>query len=132
MGFDGGGGLLVDFVLLVVQGPAQRQRHDNGHQCECADLVPADGSQPKSINETPFDALWYMMAYARDLPDGTVDWDAAPELDHDHLQEVVHDPRTWRGRPFRIPISRIQDARVLRASISSDMFGNWLYFNPVF
>jgi len=85
-------------------------------EVEDADLVPADGSQPKSVSETPFDALWYMMAYARDVPEGAVDWEAAPELDHEHLQAVVHDPQTWRGQPFRIPISRIQDARVLRAT----------------
>ena len=79
-------------------------------------LVPDEGQELNIVRETPFDPLWTLMAYARDLPEGAVDWEAAPELTQELLMEVEAKPSEWRAQPVRIPISRIQDARVLRAN----------------
>ena len=75
-------------------------------------LTPADGGEPRIVRETPFDARWHLMAYARDLPEGAIDWEAAPELDSRILTSFMEEPAEWRAQPVRIPISKIQDARV--------------------
>ncbi len=82
---------------------------------EDADLVPGKGVEPRIVRDTPFDALWHMMAYARDVPADAIDWEAAPVLNRDNLASVVREPERWRAQPFQIPLSRIQDARVIRA-----------------
>ncbi|MEM7517312.1 MAG: hypothetical protein AAF368_10365, partial [Planctomycetota bacterium] len=46
------------------------------------------------------------LAYARDLPEGQVDWDTAPELGNEELTALLSDPDAYVGQPFRIPISR--------------------------
>jgi hypothetical protein len=54
------------------------------------------------------------MAFARDLPPDAIDWDLAPVLTTELLDELNEDPQKWRFQPMRIPISRIQDVRVKR------------------
>jgi hypothetical protein len=63
----------------------------------------------------PFDALWHLMAYVRDLPEGAVDWSSVPELDRETLREIASDGQPHRLLPYRIPISRLQGIRVRRA-----------------
>ena len=77
-------------------------------------LMSQDGEPPR-WEGLPFEATWHLMAYARDLPAGAVDWEAAPELDRDLLLAVARDGTPHRFRPFRIPISRLQGARVRKA-----------------
>lgn len=87
----------------------------------------------KIVTETPFEPLWTLMAYARDAAPDAVDWDAAPELDKDLLQDLIADPQKWRLQPIRIPISRVQDGRVIRAEenparieeYTQGWMGNW-------
>jgi hypothetical protein len=106
---------------------------------EDAALVPADGSEPKVVRETPFEPFWHMMALARDLPADAVDWEEAPELDRDLLLELQDSPDEWRARPIRIPLSRVQDGRVIRAGenparieyFTQGWFGNWNWPNVV-
>ena len=81
-------------------------------------LVPPEGAEPRIVRDTPFEPLWHLMAFARDggAPESAAfDWAAAPELDQILLDELVEDGERWRGQPIRIPMSRIQDARVKRA-----------------
>ncbi|HED63940.1 MAG TPA: hypothetical protein ENJ09_00130 [Planctomycetes bacterium] len=98
---------------------------------EDARVVGSDS--PAIVRETPFEPLWYLMAYARDLPQDSIDWDEAPELDGTLLDELIADPEKWRLKPIRIPISRVQDSRVIRAnenparisSYTQGWLGNW-------
>ncbi len=81
-------------------------------EVEDADLAPGEGEEPRLVRETPFAPLWHLMAFARDLPAGAVDWQAAPVVDQRLLDEILERPAEWRARPVQIPISRLQDARV--------------------
>jgi hypothetical protein len=79
-----------------------------------ADLAPADGSEPRFMRECPFEPYWHLMAYARDLPQGSIPWEEAPELDERLVSELLHDPATWRAQPVRVPVSRIVGVEVRR------------------
>jgi len=70
---------------------------------------------PRIVRDTPYAAMWHLMAMVRDLPEGAIDWASAPELSAELLTELNEDPDTWRWQPIRIPISRVQDARIKRA-----------------
>lgn len=54
----------------------------------------------------PFQAQWQLMAWAAADGQGQVDWDAAPELDGQILGELSNDGDAYRGKPFRVGISR--------------------------
>lgn len=114
-------GVWVDGPLLVAPraiqshpalGPVTRLDPSAFLDVEDADLSPDDGDAPRLVMDTPFEALWQLMAFARDVPADAIDWDAAPVLDQRLLDQVVADPETWRAQPVRIPISRLQDGRV--------------------
>lgn len=62
------------------------------------------------VAPTPFEAQWALMAYARDLPEDAVDWEAAPELNNELMTELLRNGRAWRGEPVRVPIVQLQDA----------------------
>lgn len=102
-----------------------------------ADLL---GEEPRIVRESPFDALWHLMAFSRDMPADAIDWEAAPLLNNATLMSIVDNPAEWRGAPVRIPISRIQDARVLRATenparienFTQGWIGNTTWKNVVF
>ncbi len=51
-------------------------------------------------------ARWYLMGWARDVGEAETDWAAAPELDNAAMTELLKNGREFRGKPFRIPISR--------------------------
>jgi hypothetical protein len=118
-------GRWVDGPLLVGPG-AIRSYRDQGlvttlepgylMDVEDANLVPEDGAARVYADESPFEALWHLMAFARNVPTEAIDWESAPLLDNFTLMSVVDNPAEWRGSPVRIPISRIQDARVLKAA----------------
>jgi len=80
-----------------------------------ADLAPAPGSEPRLVSETPAEPFWSLMAYARDVPEGAIDWESAPVLDQRLLDQLLEDPASYRGLAVRIPISRLQDGRVCLA-----------------
>jgi len=73
-----------------------------------------DGSQPR-ITGIPFDALWNMMDYVEDLPEGAIDWESVPILDDVVMAAMLRDGARFRAKPFRLPISRLQGVRVKRA-----------------
>ena len=76
-------------------------------------LTPEEGGMmPVPDQSLPFTPLWNLMAYARDLPADAVDWEAAPVLDTLSLKALMDDGTSHRLQPYRIPISRLQDARV--------------------
>lgn len=51
-------------------------------------------------------ARWYLMGWAQGAGETETDWESAPELDNAAMTELLKNPREWRGRPFRIPVSR--------------------------
>lgn len=53
----------------------------------------------------PFDAKWRLLAHA-EAPAPPVDWEAAPELDGEWIQRIFADGADFRGKPFRVGISR--------------------------
>jgi len=60
-----------------------------------------------------FSQRFELLAYARDLDEGSIDWESAPELDNRMLTEVFENGERYRCQPFRIPISRLQDGRTV-------------------
>jgi hypothetical protein len=48
---------------------------------------------------------WELFAYARDLVEGDVDWEAAPELSNEFMVELAGNPAQHRGEAVRLPIS---------------------------
>lgn len=70
---------------------------------------------PHIVGQPDFDAWWHMMAYARDLPEGSVDWESAPRLDREQMNAMLADPASWRGKPVVFPKLRILDGRVVSA-----------------
>jgi hypothetical protein len=52
-----------------------------------------------------------LLAHARDLPAGGIDWSSAPELDAALLAEILEAPEAHRGMPFRLPVSQLQALR---------------------
>ena len=89
------------------------------------------------VLETPFEPFWHMMAYARDLPEDAIDWESTPELDQALMNQLMDEPELWRGQPIRIPISRVQDGRVVSAGenparierYTQGWLGNWSWPN---
>lgn len=79
---------------------------------EDANLAPDPGTEARLLSETPAEPLWALLAYARDLPDGAIDWNQAPTLDQRLLDQLLEQPAESRALPVRIPISRLQDGRV--------------------
>jgi hypothetical protein len=55
----------------------------------------------------PFLPFWILMAYARDLAPGAVDWEAAPVLDLAALEGLLADGAAHRYQPFRIPRAQL-------------------------
>ncbi len=96
-------------------GPVEAPNWELYRTIEDADLVPEDGSEPKFVRESPFDPFWHLMAYARDLPPDSIDWERAPELDAALVAELLEDPVTWRAQPVRVPLSQIQGVQVKAA-----------------
>ena len=82
---------------------------------EDANLLAGPGQVPKHVPETPPEPFWELMAFARDLPEGAIDWTQAPVIDQRLLDRILEDPAGHRALPVRIPISRLQDGRVKRA-----------------
>ena len=68
---------------------------------------PTEGIQPVP---PPHEARWALMAYARDLPPDSIDWEAAPVLDNELMTQLLRDGRAYRGTPVRFPIVQLQDA----------------------
>jgi hypothetical protein len=84
-------------------------------EVEDADLAPDEGQEPKLVRETPSEPIWQLMAFARDLSPEAVDWSKAPPLDQRLLDQILEQPASFRAEAVRIPISRLQDGRVLLA-----------------
>lgn len=68
-------------------------------------LADVQDDELGTIHELDPTALWQLMARAQTLADET-DWAAAPELDEARLRLIFEDGATFRGAPFRIPLSR--------------------------
>ncbi len=117
------GGAWVDAPLLVAP-RAERSYPELGpvHAIDAGllaqvedDVLFPGGDQPPRVSGLPFDALWNLMAYARDLAPGAVDWERAPELDRAALVALLEDGAPHRGEPYRVPLSRLQGVRVKQA-----------------
>jgi hypothetical protein len=78
------------------------------------DVEDADlgANPPRIVGETPAEPLWHLMAYARDVPEGAIDWAKAPTLDQRLLDQMLEHPAEFRAQPVIVPISRLQDGRV--------------------
>lgn len=75
----------------------------------------ADDDASRGISELPVRPLWTLLAFARDAEPGAVDWEAAPELDGPSASAMLSDGDGWRGRPFRLPVSKLMGVRVRRS-----------------
>lgn len=75
------------------------------------DVLMTEDGTPGRWRGVPQEGLWHLMAYARDLPEGAIDWDEAPKLNAEALQQVSADGPGHRFQAFRIPISRLQGIR---------------------
>jgi hypothetical protein len=53
----------------------------------------------------PFEALWELLGRAK-LASDEVDWDKAPTLSKEMLNQIFQDGQMHRGQPFVLPISR--------------------------
>jgi hypothetical protein len=108
-------------------------------------LVNPDGTPGEWTTTLPFEPLWYLMAYARDLPGEAIDWENAPLVDQVMLDELYRNGAAYRGQPFRFPISRLQHSTVKRAGenpariehftegwIGNVMWKNVVYFKAPF
>ncbi len=78
-------------------------------EVEDADLTT---DPPRIVADTPAEPFWRLMAYARDLPEGAIDWSRAPTLDQRLLDQLLENPSEFRALPVTLPISRLQDGRV--------------------
>ena len=76
------------------------------------ELVP-DDSVINGPGNPPFEAYWTLLAYARDLDDGTIDWEQVPELDNLALAKILKEGKEFRAQPFRIPICKNMGTRQL-------------------
>jgi len=56
----------------------------------------------------PEDAKWGLMSYAASPASAELDWESAPELDTEVLARIYDDGNAYRGKPFRLSISRNQ------------------------
>ena len=65
-----------------------------------------DDSVTEGPAGAPFEARWKLLAFARDLEEGEIDWETAPELNNETLGEILKNGRSNRVQPFRIPISK--------------------------
>ena len=74
-----------------------------------------DDSVETGIQQLPLEALWHVMAYARDLPEDAVDWEEVPVLGRDTISDLLKDGEPYRFQPFRFPVSRLQASSVLVA-----------------
>jgi hypothetical protein len=78
-------------------------------------------------------ARWELLAHARDLEAGAVDWEAAPELTNEYMAELAVNPGPHRGEAVRLPIStnmgswtRAADENPLRLEkLTTGWIGNW-------
>lgn len=94
-----------------------------------------DDSLTGGTQGDPFTAYWTMLAYARDLEEGDIDWAAVPELNNELLAEILKDGAKYRAQPFRIPVSVNMETRQLTIkenparleSISQGWIGNQLW-----
>ena len=74
-----------------------------------------DDTLDGGFTRVPFDEMWHVMAYARDVPEGAIDWEAVPELSREWIVDLQADGRLYRGKSFRIPVSRLQAITSLKA-----------------
>ena len=76
------------------------------------DVLAEDGRPVDPKTAIPYRPMWNLMAYARDLPEGAIDWSQATKLDDAALRELAQSGQEHRLQPYTIPISQVQDARV--------------------
>lgn len=84
-------------------------------EIEHDDVVTDEHGVPMIARHAPpYDALWHTMAWGRD-GSSKIDWDAAPELSRDVIEDIKYHPNEYVGQVFRFPVCRLQGARVRRA-----------------
>ena len=70
-----------------------------------------DDSVREGPRGEPFSAYWTLLAYARDLEEGDIDWSTVPELNNIALGEILANGEKFRAQPFRIPVSVNMETR---------------------
>jgi hypothetical protein len=58
---------------------------------------------------------WRALAYARDLPEGAIDWTAATELEAAQMEQLLERPDLFRGQPFTVAVGLLQHITRKRA-----------------
>lgn len=67
------------------------------------------------IGTLPFEEKWKLMARAKLLKEGEINWDEVPVLDAATLSDILENGDKWRGQPIRLP----EDGAALMTSASS-------------
>lgn len=84
-----------------------------------------------------FEERYRLLAYARD-GGAAVDWDAAPVLDNALLTQICKNGSKWRGKPLRIPISKLLGITNLKVGenparltqVAAGWIGNFSWTGP--
>ncbi len=92
-----------------------------------------DDDLREGFSGVPHRPLWTLMAYARDRAEGSVDWEAAPELGQPEVTEMMVDGSRWRAQPFRLGPSQLMGFWVQRPGenaarmeeVTEGWIGNW-------
>jgi hypothetical protein len=127
-----------DMPMLCGRGlvpSSARLAHDQDHLDEVLAQV-VDGTFDSGAEITG-EAKWALLAKAQDENSG-VNWDEALELDSDTLTSLFQNPKMYRGRAFRLPISvnmglddPVYGENPLRAEVlSTGWLGNQAWTGP--
>ncbi|MBT6143734.1 hypothetical protein HOH51_04470, partial [bacterium] len=127
-----------DMPMLCGRGlvpSSARLTHDQDHLDEVLAQV-VDGTFDSGAEITG-EAKWALLAKAQDENSG-VNWDEALELDSDTLTSLFQNPKMYRGRAFRLPISvnmglddPVYGENPLRAEVlSTGWLGNQAWTGP--
>ena len=99
------GGRMQGPLLLGPAAVPSYPRVDTSKQIELTALDGVRDDQAGDVTGIPERALWQLMARAR-AGDDSVDWSSAPVIDGQVIGELLKDGDAYRGKPFRLEISR--------------------------
>jgi hypothetical protein len=89
------------------------------------------------LDPLTLEAQWLLMNYAASPEGAEIDWESVPEFDNLTMTEVLKNGKQYRGKPFRIPISRSQGVRTVSAGenplrldeVTTGWIGNMMWTN---
>lgn len=100
---------------LVPSSPQLEPYDDADFAALLAEVEDDSTSSMTGLGETAGRARWELLRYSGRPEVAAIDWEQAPELDAALLSRLVREGAQFRGQPLRIPVSRVQDARLRSA-----------------